>query len=212
MQITSQHIKDEDYPSTDDIASYAEALKLYVMEGQIQDKELVRLVNNLPEPNVIRKRLSDQEARILFQTIGYVWKKITKKSIIEDSKVIAKPDTLEGNYWILSKGILINGVNHYSIIKQNFELFRTLLGINAFAMHEKLSAPPNELIKLILDHGGMRVFVSKDKRWYFQLTDETYGKWGSQKIRKYDTPKKMVKLVDKTKPYKGWNSGVYIIL
>jgi len=212
MQIIAQHIKEEDYPSTDDIASYAEALKLYVMEGEIQDKELVRLVSNLPEPNVIRKRLSDQEARILFQTIGYVWKKITKKSIIEDSKVMAKPDTLEGNYWLLAKGILLNGVNHYSIIKQNFELFRTLLGINAFAMHEKLAAQPNELIKLILDHGGLRVFVSKDKRAYFQLTDETYSKWGGKKIRKYAFKKKMVKLLDKTRPYRGWESGIYITI
>ena len=209
---TAQHIKEEDYPSTDDIASYTEALKLYLLENKIKDEELHKLVKNLPEPANIRKRLSDAEARVLFHTIGYVWKKLTGKDIIADSKVISKPDTLVGNYWILQKGILISGTNHFTIIKQNFELFRTLLGINAFAMHEKMASPPNELIKLVLDHGGVRIFASLDKRIYFQLTDETYAKWANHKIRKYDFPRKVVKLIDKTKPYRGWLSGITLLL
>ena len=208
----AQHIKEEDYPSTDDIASYVEALKLYLMEAKVEDKELQKLIKNLPEPSIIRHRLSNAEARVLYHTIGYVWKKLTGNNIIEESQKLSKPDMLVGNYWILQKGILIGGTNHFTIIKQNFELFRTLLGINAFAMHEKVASPPNELIKLVLDHGGVRIFASKTKKIYFQLTDETYGKWANHKLRKYDFPEKIVKVIDKTKPFKGWGSGITLLL
>jgi hypothetical protein len=212
MQKESQNVKEKDYPSVDDIASYVESIKLYLAEGQIQDEEIKKLITSLPSPQNIRKRLSEEEVRILFQTVGYVWKKITGHDIIEDSKIEAKPDILCGNYWMIQKGVLLNGTNHFSIIKQNIDLFRSLLGINAFVIHEKIGSEPNALIKLILDHGGMRIFVSKDKRFYAQMTDETYGKWGRNKIKKYDFPKRIVKILDKTSPYKGWKSGIVVIL
>ncbi len=212
MQKESQNIKDKDYPSVDDIAAHVESIKLYLLEGQIKDEELKKLIDNLPSPQNIRKRLSEEEVRILFQTVGYIWKKISGHGIIEDSKVVGKPDILCGNYWMIQKGVLLNGVNHFSIIKQNLDLFRSLLGINAFALHEKIGSEPNALIKLILDHGGMRIFVSKDKRFYAQMTDETYGKWGKNKVKKYDFPKRIVKIVDRTSPYKGWKSGINIVI
>jgi len=212
MQKESQNVKEKDYPSVNDIASYVESINLYLAEGQIQDEEIKKLISNLPSPQNIRKRLSEEEVRILFQTVGYIWKKITGHDIIEDSKIEAKPDILCGNYWMIQKGILLNGTNHFSIIKQNIDLFRSLLGINAFVIHEKIGSEPNALIKLILDHGGMRLFISKDKRFYAQMTDETYGKWGRDKIKKYDFPKRIVKILDKTSPYKGWKSGITVIL
>lgn len=203
-------VKEEDYPSVDEISTYAESLKLYLFEGKIKDKEIRNLVENLPDPSTIRKRFSNEEAKILFQTIGYVWKKVTGRNIVKDSKIEKKPETLMGNYWLIQKGILLEGVNHYSIIKNNLELFRILLGIHAFTLHEKMASPPDELIKLVLDHGGVRIFVSKDRRAYFQLTDKTYGKWGSRKIREYDFNNKVVKVIDSNAPYKGWNSGILI--
>jgi hypothetical protein len=212
MQKESQNVKEKDYPSVNDIASYVESINLYLAEGQIQDEEIKKLISNLPSPQNIRKRLSEEEVRILFQTVGYVWKKITGHDIIEDSKIEAKPDILCGNYWMIQKGVLLNGTNHFSIIKQNIDLFRSLLGINAFVIHEKIGSEPNALIKLILDHGGMRLFVSKDKRAYFQLSSDTYGKWANKKIRKYDFPKKIVKIIDVTSKYSGWRSGITIIL
>jgi hypothetical protein len=208
----SQHIKQSDYPSINDISAYVESLKLYLLQGQVKDEQLIQLIKNLPDPSVIRARLSKEESKILFHTIGFIWKEITGRNIIEDSKIVSKKESLCGNYWLINKGILLEGPNHYSIIKRNLELFRILLGINAFALHEKMALPPEELIKLVLDHGGIRIFASPDKRIYFQLTDETYGKWGGKKIRRYDFAEKKVKIIDKTKPYKGWGSGIYVIL
>lgn len=210
--ITAQHIDKNDYPSVEDIAAYAESLKLCLEDGSIKDEELKKLVKNLPSPVNISKRLSLEEVKILFQTIGYVWKKLTGRSLIEDSKVEAKKETLCGNYWIIKKGIILEGTNHYSIIKQNLELFRSLLGISGFAMHEKLSLEPNAIIKLVLDHGGVRLFVSEDRRMYCQMTDTTYSEWAKNKIRKYDFNKKIVKVMDRSVPYKGWRSGLTVIL
>jgi hypothetical protein len=208
----AQHVKENQYPSVEDLASYVDSIKLYLSDNQVKDEELKQRILDLPSPQNIRKRLSEEEVKILFQTIGYIWKKITGHSIIEDSKVEQKPDILCGNYWMLQKGILLYGVNHYTIIKQNLDLFRSLLGINAFALHEKMASEPNALIKLVLDHGGMRIFVSKDKRAYFQMADDTYGKWGKRKAKRYDFPKKIIKVIDKTAPYKGWKSGITVIL
>lgn len=212
MVKTAQKVKENDYPSVDDIASYAEALKLSLSDGIIKDDELCRLIEELPSPNVIRKKLSNEEVKILFQTIGYLWKKVTGGDPIEESKMVSKPEVLCGNYWMLQKGVLLFGPNHFTIIKQNLDLFRSLLGINSFVMHEKIASPPEELIKLIIDHGGMRIFVNKNRRAFFQMTDETYGKWAKRKIRKYDFHEKIVKVIDKSSPYKGWRSGITVLL
>lgn len=208
----SAKIKEEDYPSVEEISTYVESLKLYLFEGKIKDKEVRNMIENLPDPATIRKRLSNEEAKIIFQTVGYAWKKVTGRNIIEDSKVESKKEQLMGNYWLINKGILLGGVNHYSIIKNNLELFRILLGVHAFTMHEKMGSDPEELIKLILDHGGVRLFISKDRRFFAQMTGQTYGKWGSRKIRKYDFPKKIVKLIDSNAEFKGWKSGICVIL
>jgi hypothetical protein len=210
--VMAQIVKEKDYPPVEDIAVYVESLKLYLKDGVVKDKELVRLIENLPSPINISKRLSNEEVKVIFQTVGYLWSKITGHSIIEDSKIESKKETLCGNYWIIKKGIILEGVNHYSIIKQNLELFRSLLNINAFALHEKLSSRPDELIKLAIDHGGVRLFISKDKRFYAQCTDTTYGEWAKNKIRKYDFNKKIVKVIDSSRPYKGWKSGLVVVL
>ena len=43
---------------------------------------------------------------------------------------------------------------------------------------------PEELIETIIKHGGMRVFINKDRKGYFQMIDDTYSRWGRQKIKK----------------------------
>lgn len=212
MNKVSQHVNPKDYPSVDDIAAYVESLKLCLAENGIKDEEIKKLVQNLPSPQNVLKRLSNQEIKVLFQTVGYLWKKVTGHDMISDSKIEDKKEMLFGNYWIIQKGILVEGQNHFTIVKQNMELFRILLGINAFALHEKIGSPPNELIKLIINHGGVRVFVDKNRKGFFQMSDETYAKWGKHKVKKYDLNKKIVKVVDISKPYRGWYSGITVLL
>ena len=179
-------VQDKDIPSAEDIAAYVESLKLYLKRGQVQDPALADQIYKLPSPTRILKTFSIEEIRVLTEAVGYLWKHVAHNDIIEESKIKRAPETLMGNYWMLTKGVLLEGPNHYTIIKQNLNLFVGLLDINAFAMHDRMASNPNDVIKLVLDNGGIRIFINSNKDIYFQLTDETYSIWGRQKIRKYE--------------------------
>lgn len=211
-KIITAKVSNKDIPSPEDIAAYVESLKLYLQRNQVKDEELQKQIKQLPSPKQIIRSFSIEEIRLLTESIGYLWKKITGKDIIAEAKMTYAPQTLHGNYWMLTKGVIISGVNHYTIIKQNLDLFRTLLDINAFVMHDRLASNPNDIIKLVLDHGGMRIFVNDKKEAYFQLSDETYTKWGRAKIKKYDFKKKITKVIDSKQKYNGWSSGIVVII
>lgn len=204
-------VSDDEIPKPDDIAAYVESLKLYLHRNQVKDESLMEQIENLPSPNRVLK-LSIEEIRVLTETVGYLWKKIANSDIIEESKMKRAPETLMGNYLIISKGIILSGQNHYTIIKQNINLIQTLLNINPFAMHDKLSGNPRGIIKLVLDYGAIRVYVSKTKEAYFQLSDKTYSEWGKNKIRKYEFNKKVIRIIDSRQPYSGWKTGISIRL
>lgn len=212
MKITIAKVPDKDIPSVEDIAAYVESLKLYLERGQIKDPDIANHIKKLPSPRSILKSFSIEEIRVLTETVGYLWKKVANNDIIAESKMKRAPESLEGNYWMITKGVILEGPNHYTIIKKNMDLFIGLLDINAFAMHDRLASNPNDVIKLVLDHGGMRIFVSPDKVVYFQLSDKTYTAWGKNKIRKYDFKKKITKVIDSRQPYKGWKTGIVLIL
>ena len=211
-KIVTAKIPNEDLISAKDIAAYVEALKLCLSKNQIKDPDIAEHVKKLPSPTHILKRLSIEEIRILTESVGYLWKKVTNNNIIEESKIQRAPETLQGNYWMLTKGVILEGPNHYTIIKRNMNLFIELLDINAFAMHDRLASNPNDVIKLVLDHGAMRIFINDKGESYFQLTDDTYTEWGKNKIRKYEFKKKITKVIDKRQPFKGWRSGITVLL
>jgi hypothetical protein len=79
-------------------------------------------------------------------------------------------------------------------------------------LQEYLSGDPNQLIRLVLKHGALRLFITSDKRFFSQCSPETYGKWAKKKIQKLDFKKRVVKLVDFKREYNGWKSGLVIIL
>lgn len=209
-KIVIAKVPDEDIPSVEDIALHVESLKLHLKRGQVKDKDLADKIDKLPSPKYIIKNFSIEEIRVITETVGYLWKQIANGDILQEVKIKKAPEMLMGNYWILNKGVILNGPNHYTIIKQNMNLFVSLLDINAFAMHDRLASNPNDVIKLVLDHGGVRVFINDKQESYFQLTDETYSIWGRKKIRKYEFDNKVVKVIDKRQPYKGWGSGITV--
>jgi hypothetical protein len=199
-------------PEAAEIAAYVEALKLFLKNGKIKDKVIANLVKKLPFPDSIRMGFSNQECRIVFESVAYAWRKLTKQNLVEETKIEHPQKGLEGNYWMVTGGVLLEGPNHYTIIKQNLNLFATLLNISPFVLHEKLASPPEEIIKTVIDHGGMRIFINKDKKGFFQLADDTYSKWGRHKVKGLDLSNKTVKVIDRTRPYKGWDTGVLIKL
>ncbi len=199
-------------PSANDLASYVESLQIYLKRGQIKDKTIAKLISQLPYPDAIRGDFSEEECRIAFESIAFAWKKVTKQDLVDEAKIERAPKGLEGNYWMISGGVILEGVNHFTIIKQNMNLFATLLDISTFVLHEKIASPPDELIKTILDHGGMRIFVDKENKLYCQVNAETFSKWARTKIKELDCKEKIVKVIDVTRPYKGWTSGITIKL
>ena len=205
-------IAKEEVPDAKTLALYTETLKSYLRDVPDLSEEITEIIKSLPSPKKIKRDFSIKECEILFESIGYIWKKITGQKLIQENEIINPPETLFGNYWLINNGILLSGINHYGIIKQNTSLICALLKINGFALQEHLHSNPNNLIKFIIDNGGIRMFINKDKKLYAQMSSETYGKWGRAKIKKYDFKKKIVKVIDLNAPYKGWKSGIAIIL
>lgn len=199
-------------PKPEELAAYVEAMRIYLKNGKIKEPVIAKLIERLPYPDKILRDFSEEECKIVFESIAFAWKKITKQNLIEETKIVHAPKGLEGNYWMVTGGVILEGPNHFTIIKQNLNLFSSLLNISPFVMHEKMASPPDELIKTVLMHGGMRVFINKDRKGYFQMADDTYSKWGNKKIRKLDLHSKTVKVIDRTSPYKGWDSGILIKL
>ena len=209
---TSQNVKEEDVPDGNTLSIYVESLKMNLKNNPNLNKELAILIKKLPSPRQIKLNFSFEECKILFQTVGYLWKKITGKDIIEEKKISKAPETLFGNYWMFNNGILLHGVNSYGIIKRNTSLICSLLDINNMVLQDYLSNNPNKVIDFIIRNGGVRLFINKSRHLYSQMNQDTYAKWGRAKIKKYDFKKKIVRIVDPNVEYKGWKSGIGIKL
>jgi len=201
-----------DNVNVDDVAAYVESLKMYLKEDGIKNSTVKQIVIDMPSERYVKKNMSEEEANVLYESVRWAWKEITGEDIKETMKTDDAPETLLGNYWMLKNGLILHGVNHYVIIKRNISLFSALLNINAFLIHEKLASQPNDLIKLVIDNGGARAFITKDRRAYFQMNETTYAEWGRQKVKGLDFKSKIVKLIDSRSQFNGWSSGISIKL
>jgi hypothetical protein len=210
-KISDNKIEDK-LPDNESISLYVQSLKQYLKDNPNICVEWKDLIEKMPSARKVRQDLSFQECKILYETLEYLWEKITKEKIISEKEIIRAPESLSGNYWMINNGILLQGINSYDIIKRNANLFCSLLNIGGMTMQEYLSRKPNDLIKFIIQNGALRLFITKDKRFYSQCSPEIYGKWARDKIRKLDFKKKIVKLIDLNTEYNGWNSGITIIL
>jgi len=199
------------YPNLEEILAHVDSLKLYAENKDITPA-IKCTIDNLPTSRQIQLHMSNEEIKILWETVDWLWKKITGKDIISESTIIEKPDTLIGNYWIFNKGILLSGINHYTIIKNNASFICSLLGINGFALQQYLHQDPNNLMKFIIDNGGIRMFVRTNREMFAQLSPQTYRNWGKKKLKTYDFHKKILKLIGPNSKYNGWNSGIDIII
>jgi hypothetical protein len=204
--------KDIDIPDGETLSLYTQTLKMYLKDNPKMDEEMANLISKLPAPRKIRQDLSLMELKVLYETLEYLWSNITNSKIIPEKAIISAPETLKGNYWVLNNGILLKGINHYTIIKDNALLISSLLDIGGMTLQEYLHSPPNKLIELILKKGGVRIFITQDKRMYVQCSPEIYGEWCKDKIKKMDFKYKVIKVIDFKSEYKGWNSGLSILL
>jgi len=205
-------VPDAKLPTPETMAAFVESLKVYLKDNPKLKEELKYAIENLPSPTQIIKDYSMEECKLLYETIGHLWKKITGKTPIEINEIEESPVTLLGNYWMIRNGILLSGTNHTTIIKKNINLICSLLNVNGFALQQHLASPPDNLIRFILKNGGVRVFINKDREAYFQMSEETYSKWGRKKVKGLDFNPKVVKVIDFNAKYDGWHSGITVKL
>jgi len=196
--------------NADSLAAYIDSLKLFEKEHSDLQKKYQKMIKQLPSSSKVRKDFSLAEVKILYETVGYLWKKITGSELLTDDTVYENPAEFLGNYWLLRNGIFLHGVNHYSIIKKNTNLFTSLLNLNGFTLQEYLSLDPERLLRYIILNGGVRMFVRADKKAFFQISESIYAGWGRDKIKKLPLNPRIVKIIDPKAKYTGWNSGISI--
>ena len=204
--------ENENIPSADLLSTYVEALKTYLENSHNINKELKKIISNLPSAKKVKNDFSETEAEILYESVGYAWKKITGQDIAKSLDKKSAPKTLFGNYWMLKNGILLKGINHFDIIKRNMDMFCSLLKLHPFTMHQYMASSPNKLIQYVLRNGGVRIFIDKDRNAFFQMSENTYSRWGRAKVKGFDFHSKTVKVIDFHSTYNGWKSGINIKL
>jgi hypothetical protein len=203
---------DEKLPSGEQMALYVLTLKEYMKDNPNISEEWKELIKKLPSPRQVKQDFSIQELKLLYETVEYLWSKITGQKIIGEEEIIKAPESLSGNYIMVANGILLHGINTHDIIRKNSHLLCSLLNIGGMTMEQYLTGKPNELVKFIIKSGALRLFITRDKRFFSQCSPETYAKWARNKIRKLDFKKKVVKLIDLRAEYSGWKDGISVIL
>ena len=202
--------------SPDILASYIETLSLH--RGRYRDsmsKELVRLIDNLPPRAYVTTRMDHIERDLLMQTVGHIWKKVTGNNIrdVDTRTATTESSRLDGTYWMVPGGILVRGFNHFSAAKSHRDLLCGILDINGFIFEAKaLEKDPHELINLVLSHGGIRVAIDRKKSAVYMQTTEGSWPWARDKLRKMYHKHKVARVIDRREPYKGWKSGVPVIV
>jgi len=205
-------VKDEDVPSADILGAYVESLKTYRQDNPDMNEDWASHIDKLPSARFIRQEYSNEECKLLFETINYLWRKISGQDIVNENKTISSPTKLLGNYWLIRNGILLEGLNSYTIIKNNAALFASLLHLNSFTLQCYLAGDPKALTQYIILNGGVRMFIRKNGEAFFQMTGTTYGDWARNKLKKFDFRKKTIRLIDPNVEYVGWHSGQPVII
>jgi hypothetical protein len=206
-----QKQEDSNTPDPETLSLYVESLKIHLKDNKNLSQQFKEIIQNLPTPRTIRKDMSYEECKVLYETVEFLWKNITGNKIVSEKEIVKAPEKLSGNYWLLGKGILLSGLNHHGIIRQNCPLISSILNIGGITLQEHLAGEPNKLMKLIIKNDGIRMFVDKNKLW-IQCNSKVYGDWVRKKIKDMDFKEKIVKIIDLKADYKGWISGISVRL
>jgi hypothetical protein len=206
-------------PDGEELSSYIESIKLHKRsDGDSIDKEISKLIDNLPSRRQVTLDMDDTQRGILYDTVGYIWREITGQKIsdVDRNKQTTDMDLLDGCYWMMPGGIILAGLNHFAAAKSHRGLICSLLNINQFIFESKIATDPDSLIGLIIARGGIRMLVrrgtpSAHGSVHIQTTKDSWT-WARDKLQKMYHKKKVIKILDDSKPYNGWKSGVPIVI
>lgn len=196
------------------IATFVDSIKLYRHDnGGKVDSEVAKLIDNLPSKYMILSSMNEAELSLLHRSVGYIWRKITGKRISEtESEPYDVSNAPDGCYWLLPGGLMLHGLNHFSAAKNNRDVICSMLNINPFIFEHKVNANPDGLVGLIVSRGGVRVLVKRNGSSVYMQTNEQSWPWARDKADKMYHKNRIIKVVGGSEDYKGWKSGVSIIL
>lgn len=195
------------------LATLAESIALHVADlGTDVSKDVVRAVESLPSRFFITRKMSKTEIGWLRDKLRQLWKSLTGKDISDYSTLPAPRSAVEyeGNFWLLPGGIAVHAYNHFTAAKKHKAVICSLLDINAFVFERKLSEPPMNLIAYLLEKGAARVNIDRENSQVIAQCSEGAWPWVREKLRRMVHKKKVAKVLDPTKRYDGWKSGVPI--
>ena len=196
------------------IATFADSIRLYRHDnGSKVDSELARMIDNLPSKHMILSEMDEPSLSLLHRSVGYIWRKLTGKNIRDvEAAPYSLADAPDGCYWLLPGGLMLSGLNHFSAAKNNRDVICAMLRINPFIFEHKVCSSPDGLVGLIVSKGGVRVLVKKNGSSVYMQTNEASWPWARDKADRMYHKNKVIKIVGKSEDYKGWKSGVSIVL
>jgi hypothetical protein len=196
-------------PTPDALAAMVDSIRVFSEDNVTSfDEKEKRLVDNLPAKTYILYKMNDPERDILYRSIRHIWKIMTG----EEPEFTSKNQdsiNLDGVYWMLPGGVLLSGFNHFQTAKNNKLLVCSMLDINTMVFEKLLASEKvEEVISLILARGGVRVLIDREKSEVVMQTNESSWPWVKQKLERMYHKHKIAKILDLSKPYEGWTSGV----
>lgn len=196
-------------PYPDALASMVDAIKVfYADHPQEFDAKDKKLIDSLATRTRIVEDMSDADRDVMYRGVKHLWVKMTGGNPeFESGGGDAKH--LNGAYWMLPGGALLAGFNHFQAAKENKFLICSMLDINPIVFEKLLSAgDPHEVIGLVLARGGVRTLIDRANHKVVMQTNEESFPWVKGKLEKMYHKNKFIKIVDLSKPYVGWESGV----
>ena len=194
------------------LATLLEAIRLQVTSNPRLDKATKDRIADLPSRHQAL-HMGGVEIELALKPVKEIWKQLTGSNPPADH--IGAPQStkdLDGNFWLLPGGILVRGYNHYTAAKKNKGMFCSLLGINPFVFEHRLASAPNGLIQTLLEHGAVRGHIDRDtSRVIFQATSASWITARNKIMRMYHKHR-VVKVVDTSRPYRGWDSGIPLLV
>jgi len=196
----------------EELAAYVDAIRLHSSDGA--DQETVTKIGRLPARQYILRQMSPTELSILFENVMDIWKTITGETLPQNPGTSAPQSAkdVDGSFWMLPGGVMLKGFNHFSTAIRHKNMLCNLLDINPFIFEEKMHRNPSELIRMIIQHGGIRLHIDRAASRVIAQTNEESWPTVLQKFQKMYHKHKVARVLDPTRPYKGWKSGVPIIV
>lgn len=210
-------LAEDDIPyDGDELANIVDILRLYRRDNPHElNKQSKEMIDNLPSKYMVRKEMNRYELKMLYKTLGHLWKQVTGERLSDMERPVRpnqEAQHLDGCYWLLPGEILVSGFNHYDAAKKHKGAICRLLNINPIIFEKALASEPHRVIETVLKNHGVRVVVDRDNSSVFMQCSERSWPTARNKLRKMYHKKKVLRVLDKSKPFESWDSGVPLLI